>query len=169
MRLFRDTVHAVNACDYTKAQLDAWAPGGDGFEQQLAAKLLGQYVLGVRKNGVLIGFGSLDDAGGFDMLYVHKDFQRQGVGRALVHALEQEAWSRGHCALAVYASITARPFFERMGYVWLSDNVVMRDGVELRNCRMEKVLCESAYMSTRPSAGASMAAGFMPFVADDSD
>lgn len=115
VQLFRDTVHAVNVYDYTEGQLDAWAPGGDGLEQQLAAKLLGQYVLGVRKNGVLIGFGSLDDAGGFDMLYVHKDFQRQGVGRALVHALEQEAWSRGHCALVVYASITARPFFRADG------------------------------------------------------
>ena len=139
-RLFWDIVHVVNVRDYSREQLDAWAPEGDACEQRLAEKLLGQRAVGVRECGTLIGFGSLDDRGFLDMLYVNKDRQRQGIGSILVCALEREARQRGWRTIGVFSSITARPFFECMGYAWVSDNVVMRNGVELRNYRMKKSL-----------------------------
>lgn len=138
--LFHETVHAVSARDYTPEQLDAWAPGGDGPTRRLAERLLGQGALGAWEGGVLVGFGSLEGADLLDMLYVHKDYQGRGAASLLAGALEREARTRGARAVRTFASITARPFFERRGYVVLHENVVVRAGVQLTNFLMEKDL-----------------------------
>lgn len=138
--LFHETVHAVNARDYTPEQLDAWAPGGDGPARRLAERLLGQGALGAWEGGVLVGFGSLEGTDLLDMLYVHKDYQGRGVARLLAGTLECEARVRGARAVRTLASITARQFFERRGYVALRENVVVRAGVQLTNFLMEKDL-----------------------------
>ena len=138
--LFHATVHVVNARDYSPAQLDAWAPADDEHWRRLAKKLESQRLFGVREGGMLIGFGSLDDAGELDMLYVHRDRQNQGIGTALAAALEQEAHARGWRAIRAYASLTARPFFESRGYSVIRENTAVRRGVELKNFLIEKPL-----------------------------
>ena len=140
VRLFRKTVHSVNARDYTEAQIEAWVPEGEGHAEDLARKLLDQRAIGLKECGILIGFGSLNDDGELDMLYVHADRQRCGIGSALAHALEQEARVRGWQAIRTYASLTARPFFESRGYSVVRENIVVRRGVELKNFLMEKPL-----------------------------
>ena len=62
--LFHATVHAVNARDYSPAQLDAWTPADDAHRRRLAKKLESQLLFGVRENGVLVGFSSLACEGG---------------------------------------------------------------------------------------------------------
>ena len=62
--LFHTTVYAVNARDYSPAQLDAWTPADDEHRRRLAKKLESQLLFGVRENGVLVGFGSLACEGG---------------------------------------------------------------------------------------------------------
>lgn len=138
--LFHETVHAVNARDYTSEQLDAWAPGGAGPARHLAERLLRQGALGAWDGSTLVGLGSLEGADLLDMLYVHRDYQGRGVARLLAGALEREACERGARAVRTLASITARPFFERRGYVALHENVVVRAGVQLTNFLMEKNL-----------------------------
>ncbi|WP_346696789.1 GNAT family N-acetyltransferase [Thermophilibacter mediterraneus] len=140
VELFHETVHAVNARDYTPEQLDAWAPGGDGTTRRLAERLLGQGALGAWEGGVLVGFGSLEGADLLDMLYVHKDYQGRGAARLIAGALEREACERGARVIRTLASIMARPFFEHRGYVVLHENVVVRAGVRLTNFLMEKDL-----------------------------
>lgn len=139
-RLFCDTVHAVNARDYTSEQLDAWAPCSERCLAQIAEKLSGQQTVGLKECGILIGFGSLDDEGDIDMLFVHKDRQGQGVAKAILRELERLALKSGKQAVSTFASVTARPFFERMGYGVERENVVDRDGVSLVNYLMSKQL-----------------------------
>lgn len=139
-KLFSDTVHAVNAHDYTPEQLEAWAPRDERCLAQIAKKLSGQQTVGLKECGILIGFGSLDDKGDIDMLFVHKDRQKQGVARAIVRELEHLALERDKQAVSTFASVTARPFFERMGYAVEHENVVDRDGVSLVNFLMSKQL-----------------------------
>ena len=81
--LFHETVHAVNARDYTSEQLDAWAPGGAGPAPRLAERLLRQGALGAWDGSALVGFGSLEGADLLDMLYVRRDYQGRGVARLL--------------------------------------------------------------------------------------
>ena len=139
-KLFRDTVHAVNARDYAPEQLDAWAPRDKRYLTQIAEKLSEQQTVGLKECGVLIGFGSLDDEGGIDMLFVHRDRQGQGIAKAILRELERLALKSGKQAVSTFASVTARPFFERMGYAVERENVVDRDGVSLVNFLMSKQL-----------------------------
>lgn len=119
MALFHTTVHAVNARDYSPAQLDAWAPDGDEHRRRLAEKLGSQRLFGVRENGLLVGLG---------------------IACALAAELEQEACTRGWRAIRTYASLTARPLFESRGYSVVRENIAVRRGVELKNFLMEKPL-----------------------------
>ncbi len=138
--LFHATVHAVNACDYSPAQLDAWAPDDDEHRRRLAEKLGSQRLFGVRENGLLVGFGSLDCTGELDMLYVSEKRQGLDIATALAAALEQEACTRGWRVLRTFASLTARPFFESRGYSVVRENIAVRRGIELKNFLMEKPL-----------------------------
>lgn len=134
--LFHATVHAVNARDYSPAQLDAWTPADDEHRRRLEEKLGSQRLFGVRENGLLVGFGSLDCTGELDMLYVSE--KRQGLDIAA--ALEQEACTRGWRVLRTFASLTARPFFESRGFSVVRENIAVRRGIELKNFLMEKPL-----------------------------
>lgn len=133
-QLFYETVHAVNARDYTPEQLDAWAPAPPD-PAVWDASLRAHCALVAVVDGKLAGFADLDPAAGYlDRLYVHKDYQRRGVATALCARLEELA--RG--PVVTHASRTARPFFERRGYRVLRAQEVERRGVLLENFVMEK-------------------------------
>ena len=136
-QLFYDTVHTVNARDYSPAQLAAWATGS----VDLAAwnrSFLQHHTLVAIDAGQIVGFGDMDQDGFLDRLYVHHAFQRRGVARAILQQLEEQAKARGVTRFTTHASITARPFFERFGYVVLQRNEVVRAGISLTNYTMEK-------------------------------
>lgn len=71
--LFYNTVHTVNAKDYSKEQLDAWAPKNPDFEKWNISFQNHISVIAVEDNTV-IGFGDIDKSGYLDRLYVHKDY-----------------------------------------------------------------------------------------------
>lgn len=132
--LFYNTVHTVNARDYTQTQLDVWATG----QVDLAAwdrSFLAHNTFVAELDGVIAGFGDIDETGYLDRLYVHKDYQRQGIAAALCDAMEKTVPGR----IVTHASITARPFFEGRGYTVVRAQQVERQGVLLTNYVMEKV------------------------------
>ena len=133
--LFYDTVHCVNAADYTPAQLDAWACGKVdlcGWNQSFLA----HHTVVAELDGRIAGFGDMDTDGYLDRLYVHKDCQRMGVAARICDVLEQVSTASG---FTTHASITARPFFEKRGYVVVREQQVARGGVYLTNYVMKKV------------------------------
>lgn len=152
LRLFYDTVHFVNAADYTKPQLDAWADGKPDFDLWNRS-LLSHYTLVAVSRGSdgekIVGFGDID-GGYFDRLYVHRDYVGRGVGTLLADALEKHAFFEGISEVTVHASITARPFFEKRGYLAAEKNTVMRRGVAMCNFTMKKSF-ESALENTKQS------------------
>lgn len=139
LNLFYDTVHTVNAKDYTKEQLDVWASGQEDCESWHRS-LMEHYSVVAVESGQIIGFGDIDDTGYLDRLFVHKDYQRQGVGRAicrqLEHYLKQNPSQR---RLTAYVSVTAKPFFEARGYQTVRKQKVLRQGITLINYFMEKI------------------------------
>ncbi len=132
-KLFYDTVHTVNARDYTKEQLDAWATGTVDLESWNASFLCHTTVI-AEMDGTLAGFGDITEDGYLDRLFVHKDFQGQGVATAICDELERKV--RG--SITTHASITARPFFAHRGYAVIKEQQVERRGVLLTNFVMEK-------------------------------
>lgn len=109
--LFYNTVHCVNARDYSPEQLDAWATGEVDLEAWNQS-FLQHHTLVAEKNGKILGFGNIARDGYLDRLYVHKDCQRQGIATALCDALE--ACIPG-AVITTHASITAKTFFHKTG------------------------------------------------------
>ena len=132
-RLFYHTVHTVNARDYTKEQLNAWADGHPDLDAWNRS-LLAHYSLVAIKDGRIAGFGDIDKSGYLDRLYVHADHQGTGVASALCSQLEQSVSG----PITTHASITARPFFEKRGYQVKKEQQVERKGILLTNFVMER-------------------------------
>lgn len=132
--LFYQTVHSVNAKDYTQEQLDAWATGEvdlQAWDESFQAHKTDIAV----ENGDIIGFGDMDESGYLDRLYVRKDYQGQGVASAICEELERLAAGK---TFTTHVSITARPFFLHRGYRVVRKQEVIRRGVALMNFVMEK-------------------------------
>jgi len=133
LRLFYDTVHTVNAKDYTEEQLDAWAdgkPDAAKWNESLCA----HFSLAAEADGILAGFGDIDETGYLDRLYVHRDFHGKGIASVLCDRLESSVSG----LITTHASITARPFFEKRGYRLIKEQQVERQGILLTNFVMEK-------------------------------
>ena len=133
-RLFYDTVHAVNARDYSREQLDAWATNRVNLEAWNES-FQAHHTVVAEMDDNIVGFGDMDETGYLDRLYVHKDYQRRGVATAICDVLEQNTKA---AELTTHASITARPFFEKRGYTVVREQQVERRGVWLTNFIMKK-------------------------------
>lgn len=135
--LSTETVRYVNTRDYSPEQVVAWAPR----PPQLARwreRVAGLTLRVAEQNECIIGFCGLGGDGHVDLLYVDHRFQRQGVARTLYQQVELEARRRGVRRLFTEASITARPFFERMGFAIIREQQVNFGGVMFLNYAMEK-------------------------------
>lgn len=133
-RLFYDTVHTVNAKDYSKEQLDVWATGTVDMEQW--NRTLSEHHTIVAVSGdTLVGFGDMDETGYLDRLYIHKDFQHQGIATAICDALEEASSAP---FFTTHASITAKPFFLNRGYQVIKKQQVIRGGILLTNYVMKR-------------------------------
>ncbi|WP_195938158.1 GNAT family N-acetyltransferase [Romboutsia sp. 1001713B170131_170501_G6] len=132
--LFYNTVHFINAKDYTQEQLNVWATGNvDIYEWNKS--FLNNYTLVAEENNMIVGFGDINTEGYLDRLYVHKDYQNIGIATALCDRLEKR-YSVEH--IITHSSITAKPFFEKRGYEVIKKQFVERNGVRVTNYIMKK-------------------------------
>lgn len=138
-QLFHDTIRSVNRKDYSEKQVKVWAPD-DIHYLNWEAKCSSKFTLVADSDGLIAGFAQLEYDGHIDCFYCHKDFQEKGVGRLLFESVEKEARKQNLTKLFVEASITAKPFFEKMGFSLIQKQTVLIQGVELTNFRMEKIL-----------------------------
>lgn len=132
--LFYNTVHTVNAIDYKPEQLNVWATGKVDLKEWNRSFLRNNTVVAI-EGETIVGFGDMDESGYLDRLYVHKDYQRKGIGTAICNVLENAASVN---EFTVQASITAKPFFLSRGYLVVSEQEVKRDSIALTNYIMAK-------------------------------
>lgn len=131
--LFHQTVHTVNAKDYTEVQLNAWAPEEINLKEWNQSLQENDCVVAIDKD-VIVGFGDIDSHGFLHRLYVHADHQRKGIATAICNRLE--AVVQG--CITTHASITAKPFFEKRGYKIIHEQHVVRHETVLKNFVMKK-------------------------------
>lgn len=131
--LFYNTVHNVNAKDYTKEQLNVWATGQVDLEKwnELFQE---HFSIVAVDDEIIVGFGDIDETGYLDRLYVHVDYQGKGIATSICNQLEQAV--KGD--IITHASITAKPFFEKRGYKIVKEQQVERQGIFLTNYVMTK-------------------------------
>ncbi len=131
--LFYNTVHTVNAKDYTKEQLDVWATGQVDLKTWNQSLQEHFSIVAVDDN-IIVGFGDIDKTGYLDRLFVHSRYQRKGIATAICDQLESAVQEN----IVTHASITARPFFEKRGYKVVKEQQVERQGIFLTNFVMIK-------------------------------
>jgi putative acetyltransferase len=147
--IFHDAVHQIARRDYTEEQLRAWSPRElDAAHWQRRTAQLEVRVAVLQ--GVVAGFIGFSQLGYIDLLFVRPEFIRRGIARALL--LEAEKLLRQFNLERTWteASLTARAFFQSMGYTTLRDQTVCSGGIKLRNYRMEKILAHVRGASDDP-------------------
>jgi putative acetyltransferase len=117
--LMRRTVRASNAGDYSRDVvahlLDELSPDNVGQRME------GRNVFVTCEDGAIIGTASFGIAAGkLHSMFVEPTRQKSGIGRALVAHLERHARSKGYKEIVVSSSLTARAFYEKLGYVSLN-------------------------------------------------
>ena len=131
--LFYNTVHTINAKDYTKEQIDVWATGQVDLEKWNQSFQEHFTVVAVDYE-TIVGFGDIDKTGYLDRLYIHADYQGKGIATMICDQLEQEVQG----SIITHASITARHFFAKRGFKVIKEQSVERQGIFLTNFVMEK-------------------------------
>jgi putative acetyltransferase len=142
-------IEELTVDDYDEDQRRAWASAGDE-DEAFAEDLERGLTLVALVGGRPVGFIALQDGGLIDQLYVDPAVARTGVASALCDAVERLAARRGVKRLAVDASDTAKPLFEKRGFVAQHRNTIEIDGQWLGNTRMTKVLPPKPWPDRRP-------------------
>ncbi|QDV44513.1 putative N-acetyltransferase YafP [Stieleria neptunia] len=138
LSLFRDCVHRINARDYTQQQLDAWAPATID-QEAWRARFDDRFAYVVVEGDRVVGFTDMTRGGHLDRLFVSADHQGRGIARRLVETLLDDAAANGIDEITTDASLTAKPFFERMGFNVMREQSVECRGVHLTNYPMRRV------------------------------
>ena len=137
--LFRSSVREIASRDYTAAQIRSWAP--DEIDAvQFGRRCEAKSTWVAELEGRIAGFSDLEPDGHIDMLYVHPNFVRLGLARAMLEHIEGTAQINGLRRLYTEASLTARPIFEVMGFRMVVPQTVTIRGESMTNYRMEKRL-----------------------------
>ncbi|HEY9643527.1 MAG TPA: GNAT family N-acetyltransferase [Coleofasciculaceae cyanobacterium] len=138
-RLFHETVREINSRDYSSSQVKAWAPD-DLYFRDWSRVCAARWTYVADEAGLILGFGELEANGHIDCFYCHKRYQSRGVGSQIYQAIEKQAIALQLNRLFVEASITAKPFFQKMGFSIVKEQEVVARGAVFINYAMEKIL-----------------------------
>src|SRR5262249_23746787 len=144
-KVYYDATHESNARDYHQDLLNRWAPPDQDMVQwaeRLVQKnpfvaLADGQVVGMSE---IVGMAELEPGGFIDYLYVHPRWQNQGVGKALLKAVETEASRIGVQLLFADVSVTAKGFFLAQGFEVTQAKSNQIQGHLALNFRMQKSL-----------------------------
>lgn len=135
--LRKATIRTTNKHDYTPAQIALWSKR---WNTKDFVKVFDQLLLYVAvEGGKIIGYAEImkvrpEEMGG---LYVHKDFVRTGVGTKLMVKIHDVVRKMGVHRFSLRSSITAKDFYEKLGYRVIAMKKNRRTGNEYL---MEKLL-----------------------------
>ncbi|MDJ0315810.1 GNAT family N-acetyltransferase [Arthrobacter antibioticus] len=140
LAIFLAAVTETAATDYSPEQIRAWARPEDRELSTWHAAMdeRNSYVATV--DGVPAGFSDVNQQGYIDMMFVSPRFLRLGVARQLLDHVEARARAAQLTELTANVSLTARPFFERYGFVVEAEQHPVMLGVQLTNYAMKKKL-----------------------------
>ncbi len=151
LNLFRDTIRRVNAQDYSPQQIAAWAsPDIDplGWDARFAERFAYVAQFDSDSNAQLgsdsaldsdpdiVGFVDMTPTGYLDRLFVCAAHQRQGIATSLIAQVLCDATRTAIPTVTADVSITAVPFFARMGFCDAVAQSVECRGARFTNFRM---------------------------------
>lgn len=134
--LFNNTVRSINQKDYTSQQINYLVQKNADYDIW-NKKLLPNYTLVACKENKIIGFGSVSNSENLQYLYVEKSWINYGIGKMLLKDIIQHLTDTQQKKITVDASLTAKPFFEKMGFTT----------VNLKNTYIEGLLLSTYIMN----------------------
>ena len=142
-KLFYETIQTVNIKDYTQEEIDDWSSwysDTDKWEQ----KINEQFFIIAQLNNELVGFGSIAKDGYLDYMFVHKEHQRKGIAKKLYNKIEEKALEQKNHIIYSEVSITAKDFFESLGFEIEKPQKKKSKNKELTNFKMRKLLVSNS-------------------------
>ena len=115
--LFQNTVLVINRRDYSQAEVEDWASCGNNLSNIKERIETHYFVVAVNQQSQIVGFSSITPQGYLHSMFVHKDFQGEGIATMLLEEIERYAITAGITRITSEVSLTARSFFEKKGYV----------------------------------------------------
>lgn len=137
--LFYHTIHLVNIQDYSERQVNAWAPRKIELTDWIQKTQKRSPFVCMLKNKI-VGYSDLQENGYIDHFYCHYEYQGKGVGRALMAHINKLAKQQKITKLTADVSLTAKAFFEAMGFEVVRKQQVLIRGQLLANYKMQKIL-----------------------------
>lgn len=138
-QLYHVTITSVNTADYDPKQIAAWA-ANHAILSRWETALADQDFFVAELDSQIVGFSSITYAGYLDLMFVHRDYQRRGIARRLLAAIEETAVTRKLPIIWADVSITARPFFAAHGYIITERSIKNVSGVLFDNVVMTKTI-----------------------------
>ncbi|PNQ73738.1 GNAT family N-acetyltransferase [Hanstruepera neustonica] len=137
--LFRDTVREVNSKHYSDKQIQTWSAGASDT-QKWEERIHKCYFLVAESHDIIVGFAYLKNGNYFDGLFVHKDYQRQGIASKLLRIIESKVMMDGFGEIKSDVSITALPFFENHYFDVIKKQKKVLKGMTFENYIVSKAL-----------------------------
>ena len=137
-QLFQNTVLAINRRDYSQAEVEDWASCGDNLANIKDMIKTHYFIVAVNQQSEIVGFSSITPQGYLHSMFVHKDFQGEGIATMLLNEIEQYAITNGIMRITSEVSLTARPFFEKKGYIVEEEQKRKANQLSLTNFWMAK-------------------------------
>ena len=137
--LFRNTITKVNAKHYNEKQISVWASVADDTAVWLE-RISDFYFIVAENETDIIGFSYLKKGYYLDGLFVHKDYQRQGVASALLRTMESQVMVNEFPEIRSDVSKTALPFFENKYYDIIKKQKKSFKGLVFENYIVKKIL-----------------------------
>lgn len=136
--LFQNTVLAINRRDYSQAEVEDWASCGDDLSNIEDMIKTHYFIVAINQQSEIVGFSSITPQGYLHSMFVHKDFQGEGIATMLLNEIEQYAITNGIMRITSEVSLTARPFFEKKGYIVEEEQKRKANQLSLTNFWMAK-------------------------------
>lgn len=138
--LFQDTVLNINRRDYSKAEVEDWASCGNDISHIKEMIRTHFFIVATNQQLQVVGFASITQQGYLHSMFVHKDFQGQGIATLLLKEIERYATTNGITRITSEVSLTARPFFEKRDYIVEKEQKRKANQLSLTNFWMAKKL-----------------------------
>lgn len=136
--IYYNTIHQINIQHYTEEQVEAWAPKICLETWEWAKRFEKFKPLVAMIGDEIVGYVEFEANGHIDCFYTHHKYIGCGVGSALMSEVCKIAAQNGIKRIYAEVSITARPFFEKQGFVVSEEQIVKLRGVDFINYKMEK-------------------------------
>ena len=137
-QLFQNTVLAINRRDYSQAEVEDWASCGDDLSNIEDMIKTHYFIVAINQQSEIVGFSSITPQGYLHSMFVHKDFQGEGITTMVLNEIEQYAITNGIIRITSEVSLTARPFFEKKGYIVEEEQKRKANQLSLTNFWMAK-------------------------------